>query len=229
MSVRAFRGVGRTGLIIHLPRWNFSIWSWLLLPTFLTCGSLVPFLEISISSSFPTLPRTKREISIKRIIFFLPISCNLIIAVSGGITRSQFLKLSLFSFEIVSINCWDTRTGIHQANLSLSVYCLLAKLSSGKYVVPSYPRGANNSSSVVLLVRLQMYIYFISGLCMFFLLLLTIRVHSESSVWVDFWYSLRGQSSHDLFFLYSVSSSFFYICSSFNIFSLFFLLSGVWR
>ena len=60
---------------------------------------------------------------------------------------------------------------------------------------------------------------------MFFLLYLTIRVHSESSVWINFWWSLRGQSSHDLFFLYSVCSSFFDICFSFNGFYLFFRLS----
>ena len=56
---------------------------------------------------------------------------------------------------------------------------------------------------------------------MFFLLLLAIRVHSQSSVWIDLSWSARGQSAHDLFFL---CSSFCDICSSFHALSLFFLL-----
>ena len=73
---------------------------------------------------------------------------------------------------------------------------------------------------IVSLVKLPMYNSSISDLCMFFLLLLTISVHSQSSVWIDFWWPARRQSAPDFFFLSSVCSSF----SLFEVFSLFFLL-----
>ena len=113
---------------------------------------------------------------------------------------SLFLKLSPSSSKTVSMNCWGIRTCIHPANLPLSVYYLLVQLFSRKCVVPSNPRGAIISSSVVSLVELPMYRSSISGLCMFFILLLTVRVHSESSFWIDFWWSVRAQSAHGLFF-----------------------------
>ena len=113
------------------------------------------------------------------------------------------------------------RTCIQSANLPLSVYCLLARLFSRKYVVPSNPRRANISSSVVSLAKLPIYKSSITGLFMFFLLLLTVRVHSESFVWIDFWWSVRGQSAHDLLCFFS---SFSDICSSFDELALFFLL-----
>ena len=50
LSRRTFHGVGRVGLIISLPRRDFSFRSRLLLPIFLTYGSLKPSPEISISS-----------------------------------------------------------------------------------------------------------------------------------------------------------------------------------
>ena len=59
---------------------------------------------------------------------------------------------------------------------------------------------------------------------MFFLLLLTIRVHSESSIWIDLWWSVREHSNHDLFFLCSVCYSSLDICSLFEVSFLYFLL-----
>ena len=155
------------------------------------------------------------------------LSCNVTIYVSGWITRSLFFKLCPLSFKTVSINRWGFCTCIHPANLPLSVYCLLAKLFSRKYSLCSVCsfnlKRANISFSVVSLVKLPIYKSSISGLCMSFLLLLTIKVHSNSSAWIHLWWSIKEQSAHDFFFLFSVGSSFSDFCSSFDVFSLFFL------
>ena len=196
----------------------FNPWLWLLLPIFLTCGSLTLSPGISIFSPRPTLPSPKRESSV------LPFRCNFIIYVSNWITRCLFLKLSPLIFKTVSINYWGILTCIHPANLALSVYCFLAKLFSRKYVVPSNTRKGNISSSVISLVKLPVRKSSISGLCMLFFLLLTIRVHSESSVWIDLWWSVRGHLVNDLFFLCSVCFSFSDISSWFDVFPLFFLM-----
>ena len=95
-----------------------------------------------------------------------------------------------------------------------------ARLIAEFFYEKDYSRKANISSSVVPLVKLPMYKSSIGGLFMLFLLL-TIRVHSESSVWIDFWWSVRGQSARDLF---CFCSSFSDIYSSFCVFSLFVLL-----
>ena len=67
-----------------------------------------------------------------------------------------------------------------------------------------------------LLARLPIYGSFISVFCMAFFFLLTITVHFGSSVWIYLRCSVRGQSAHDLFFIFSTFSD---ICSSFNFFS----------
>ena len=178
-----------------------------------------PFPRIFIFSPRRTLLSPKGESSVR---WFLPFKCNFIIYVSNWITRC--LKLSPLIFKTVPINYWGIVTCIHPANLALPVYCFLAKLFSRKYVVPSNTRKGNISSSVISLVKLPVRKSSISGLCVFFFLLLTIRVHFESSVWIDLWWSVRGHLVNDLFFLCSVSISFSDISSWFDVFSLFFLL-----
>ena len=67
-----------------------------------------------------------------------------------------------------------------------------------------------------LLARLPIYGSFISVFCMVFFFLLTITVHSGPSVRIYLRCSVRGQSAHDLFFIFSTFSD---IRSSFNFFS----------
>ena len=64
-------------------------------------------------------------------------------------------------------------------------------------------------SSVVPLVKLPMYKSSLSGLCIFFLLFLAIKIHFEYSVWVDLRWSVRGQSDHGSFFLFFCLFNFF--------------------
>ena len=187
---------------------------------FWTFGSLIPTPWISIFSPLPTLLSSKRETSI-RCIILPPLSCNFIISASDWMTRSMFLNLSpLSSRTVSSYKCWGIRTCIYPANLPLSVYCcILNKLFSRKYAVLSNPRRVNNiSSSVVSSVTLPMYKSSIRSLCMFFLLLLTRRVHSDWSLMVR-----KRRASFDLFFPCFVCSSFSDICSWFDVFLLFFL------